>query len=87
MFLQDKPLVSLVDTGGRKPYPFKRPPIALAKRATGRLSAKPKISALIAVPRRPIRRIGFRPNLSLSLPHMTPVENSASVKAEVTMPA
>lgn len=68
-------------------YPLRSPPNARASSATGKLGAKPKINILNAVPASPVRRTGFRPILSLSLPHATPDENSAKAKADVTMPA
>jgi len=69
------------------PYPFSNPPKARPSNATGRLGAKPNISMLSAVPASPVIKTGFRPTRSLSLPQITPVENSANAKAEVTMPA
>ena len=68
-------------------YPFKSPPSALASSATGRLGANPKINMLKEVPASPVSRTGFRPILSLNLPHGTPEENSANANADVTMPA
>lgn len=55
--------------------------------AMGRLLEKPKMRELIPVPTKPDIMIGFRPSLSLSLPHMKPVMNSAKTKAEMIMPA
>lgn len=68
-------------------YPFKSPPNARASSATGKLGANPKINMLSAVPASPVRSTGFRPILSLSLPHATPDENSAKANADVTIPA
>jgi hypothetical protein len=68
-------------------HPFNSPPRARARSATGRLGAKPNTNMLSAVPARPVRRTGFRPILSLNLPHGTPDENSAKANAEVTIPA
>lgn len=68
-------------------HPFNSPPMALANRATQRFGAKPNMSILTPVPANPVRRTGFLPNLSLIRPQMTPVENSAIAKAEVTIPA
>lgn len=68
-------------------HPFKSPPSARASNATGKLGAKPKINMLNAVPASPVRSTGFRPILSLNLPHATPDENSAKANADVTIPA
>ncbi len=68
-------------------HPLRSPPNARPRRATGRVGAKPNTSMLSAVPAKPEMRMGFLPILSLSLPQITPVENSANAKAEVTVPA
>lgn len=68
-------------------YPFSRPPRARPRSATGRLGAKPKRSILNSVPANPDMRTGFRPTLSLNLPHNTLEENSANAKADVIIPA
>lgn len=67
--------------------PFKKPPRARASSAVCKLVANPKTSMLNPVPANPVRSIGLRPTISLNLPHMTLVENSAKAKAEVTKPA
>ena len=72
---------------GSSAYPFRRPPRARAKSATGKLDERPNNSMLNPVPAMPVSRIGFRPILSLSRPHRKPVENSAIAKAEVTRDA
>ena len=80
-------LQSLLSTFTKmRSYPFNNPPSALANKAIGRLCAKPKRIMLKAVPTRPVSNTGFRPILSLSLPHGTPAENSANANAEVTNP-
>jgi hypothetical protein len=80
-------LTASVHDPGTSTYPFKSPPSARANNATGRLGANPKISILSAVPASPVIKTGFRPILSLSLPHTTPDENSANANADVTIPA
>ena len=72
---------------GRGAYPLSRPPNALPSSATGRFRAKPKTNMLRHVPASPPMSTGFRPILSLNFPQITPVENSANAKAEVTSPA
>jgi hypothetical protein len=68
-------------------YPFKIPPNARAKSATGKVGANPNMTMLRPVPAMPVRRIGFRPTRSLSLPQNILAKNSAIAKAEVIIPA
>jgi hypothetical protein len=61
--------------------------IALTAMAIGRLVDKPQMTKQIMVLVRPIRMIGFRPNLSENLPHGTAVRLCDIEKTAPVRPA
>ena len=71
----------------RRTYPFKSPPSARARRATGKFGANPNTSILSAMPASPVWSTCLRSILSLRRPHAIPEKKSAKANADVTMPA
>ena len=69
------------------PFPLKAPDIALARIAIGKFVDIPHTRLKIKVHVSPINMVGFRPNLSETLPQSTAVRHCDMEKTADVMPA